>query len=47
MRKIQSFPPNFPLRKFSANGQFPRISGRITQKSKLSVYGKCTQQEIR
>ena len=33
MRKIQTFPPNFLVRKFSVNGQFPWISGRITQKS--------------
>ena len=37
MRKIQTFQPNFPVRKFSVNGQFPWISGRITQKSAETV----------
>ena len=37
MRKIQTFPHNFLVRKFSVNGEFPRISGRITQKSEETV----------
>ena len=38
MRKIQTFPPNFLVSKFTVNGQFLRISGRITQKSAETVH---------
>ena len=34
---MQNFPINFLVRKFSVNGQLPRIFGRITQKSAETV----------
>ena len=34
---MQTFPPNFLVRKFSVNGQFPRIFGQTTQKSAETV----------
>ena len=32
-RKIQGFPPNFLVRRFSANGQFKQIFRRFARKS--------------
>ena len=34
---MQTFPPNFMMKKFSVNVQFPRIFLRITQKSAETV----------
>ena len=32
MGKIQAFPPSFPVKKFSVNGEFLQVFGSITQK---------------
>ena len=34
---MQTFPPNFLVRNFSVNWQFPRIFGRISRKNAETV----------
>ena len=37
LHKIQCFSPNFLVRKFSVNGQFPQVFGQIARKSSETV----------
>ena len=37
LRKIQYFSPNFPVRKFCVNGQFPQVFRQIARKSSETV----------
>ena len=44
---MQDFPPNFLVRKFSLNGQFPQISGESPENlQRMSAYGKFPHKEI-
>ena len=49
LRKIQYFSPNFMVRKFSVNEQFPGESSGESPENlqKLLVYGKFPHREIR
>ena len=46
LRKIQTFLPNFLVRKFSVNGQFPQIFGRFTKKSVETIREKLLTRKL-